>query len=186
MKLNWESAQKLIQPGDILLYRPTAGIGDLLSWGEWTGKDREALEYCHAGIVLTAVQGYEQNPPATHYVDLSKEPWDRIDIWRIRSEYTVDPAKLLAYAAANMNIKYPYLKIGQFFQATLLARIGLVKAARWVNGLWAHDDPHGYVCSATACACLSYAASGNKAIWPCPIADMRPADIPLGQVFPVA
>lgn len=188
MSTTRQMAFAIMEPGDILLYRPAPGIGTLISWGEWTGQPQEAMQYSHAGVVINPIKdlGYEQNPPSTHYVKLSGEPWDRIDIWRINYNIPIDPVKLAAYAANNLGVPYPYAKIGQFLGADILARLGAAGAAKWVNGLWANTDPHDSVCSATVCEALDAAVSPTVHLWPKAPSDMRPADIPLGLVRKMA
>ena len=181
------TAMATIRAGDILLYRAAPGIGSVISWGEWSGEPGEALQYSHAGIVLNpaTAQGYEQNPPSTHYVNLLAEPWDRIDVWRVNPQYYVDAVKLEAYAAAHLNIPYPYEKYFRFVEAALLARVGLIKAALAIDDSGGRSDPHWEECSATACATLNAAITDSTGLWPKIPENMRPADIPLGKVFRV-
>ena len=171
-----------LQPGDVLLYRSGSGwLGKILTWGEWSNTPGEALEYCHAGIVLSPAcdQGFEMNPPSSHYTVLSREPWDCIDVFRPTVE--VSPAILADWAQRNVGTKYPFRKIAQFAAAGFLARLGWTWGARKLATAWGSEDHHLMVCSATVCEMLSE-SSGERMGWPRPDSDMRPADIPAGRV----
>jgi hypothetical protein len=168
-----------LQPGDILLYRPAPGIGSAISWGEWTGKPGEALEYAHAGIVLRPLnnQGFEQNPPSTHYTVLSEQPWDRIDVWRLT--VPIDVPGLNAWAASHLGIKYPYMKYWRFLGAALLARIGCTSWAKSVDQGGGNSSAKWAVCSATVAMMLQDNCYGVQ-LWNQNPEDERPCDIPLG------
>lgn len=176
-----------ILPGDILLYRVPAGenIGKYISWGEWDG-GRGDYKYVHAGLVLSPAldKGFEQNPPATHYTTLSGEDWSRIDVWRIKPGIIMNPVKLDDWCKADLNVKYPYGKYFRFLGASLLARIGLQTLAQKLDAGGTHSDKSWAVCSATVCMALT-AATGNDKLWPKLDENMRPCDIPLGQVVRV-
>ncbi len=180
-------------PGDILLYRKDESVpwyksltlmGTYISWGEWNG-GRGNYDYVHAGIVLdpSADRGFEQNPPATHYTELSKENWALIDVYRLNPEYKIDVEKLTEWCASDLDVKYPFGKYFRLFGAAALARIGLISAAQSMDAGGTHSDKSWAVCSATVCMALS-ASTGAK-LWPVLDEDMRPCDIPLGQVTKV-
>jgi hypothetical protein len=171
----------LLVPGDILLYRNTNTLGKLITWGEWTNTPREGLEYNHAAVVVNpeAGLGFEMNWPASRFIYLDKEDWDVIDVYRVMP--SVDQTKLLEWCKTNEGIRYPVAKLGQFLGAGLLARTGWTWAAKKVANAWDTDSPRWMVCSATVAKALEYSARGPLN-WPKAADDMRPADLPLGNV----
>ena len=177
-----EDCLAILKPGDVLLYKPSPGIGAAISWGEWSGAPGEALEYSHAGLVLdvAADQGFEQNPPETHYTKLSAEAWDYIDVWRVADGVVVDAEKLRMWCANDVGVKYPYGKYFRFIGAGLLARVGLIKWAQAMDGGGIHSDKSWAVCSATVAMALTVATDTN--LWPKLEEDMRPCDLPLGRI----
>jgi hypothetical protein len=171
-----------LQPGDVLMYRAgNSFLGKLICTGSWTNTPREALEYAHAGIVVApaADQGYEMNPPASRYTVLSKEDWSKIDVFR--PTVPVEHATLADWCARHAGTKYPYDEVIQQGISGLFARLGLLKISRWIADQGPADDPKQAVCSATVCLALN-AATGFCMQWPRHPDDMRPADIPLGNL----
>jgi hypothetical protein len=189
------SKLSLIQDGDILLYKPPAGISmeGAISVMEKDNTDSDKWDmYAHAGIVTNALnnQGYEQNPPATHYTDLRGEPWDRIDVWRLLPAplKTLDVPRLRSYAAQHLGIPYPYGMIAKYLQADIVGQHGLPGLAKWLDNLGPTTDPSHAVCSATVCLALwsSVDLKFDGQLWTKPCDEMRPCDIPLGMVTQIA
>ena len=174
-------APGFLRPGDMLLYHPVPGIGALISWGEWSGEPGEALEYCHAGIVVDPLRdlGFEQNPPASHWTKLSEEDWARIDVWRLKPEFSVDPQKLTQWCNDHLNIDYPYEKYFRFIEAAIAARAGDISLAQQVDSAGKLSNPQWEVCSAMA---VNAVESASAAVWPKLAEDERPADVPLGPI----
>ncbi len=70
-------------PGDVILYLNHGTLGKLISWGAWTGKPKEALEYSHIGLVYDENQSFEMNPPSARLFPLDQVPWERVDVFRL-------------------------------------------------------------------------------------------------------
>jgi len=146
-----------LKPFDVLLYRNSGWLGNLISWGEWNGTKNEALEYSHIAVVYdpAAGKGFEMNPPSAHFIDLDKQPWDRIDVGRIAVDgqdvfddvVAVDAARAQAHAMLGM--RYDYGFIGKSLFVSVLARVGL---RGWASQVMARKDSNARraVCSSTA------------------------------------
>ena len=185
----WEKAQGILQDGDILLFLAVQGISSAISWAQWID-GQEADRYAHAALAIDVAndQGYEQNPPSTHYTKLSQQPWDRMEIWRLLPGIKIDPAKLRAYCAAHLGIGYPFFKYFRFIEAAALARAGATSAALAVDSGGSNKaDPAWEVCSATVCDALDHAkVDPSQVLWTkINDEDERPADIPLGKVMQI-
>ena len=189
----WTDAAKWAKAGDILLYKnpPTWSVGKAITVAEHddTSADKWDLYY-HAALVVNPVTGvgWEQNPPATHWLTLSQEPWDRIDGWRLNSPLLVDPTRLQMYCQGHLNIPYPYGMIAKFMGADIIGSIGLPGAAKWLDRLGPTTDARAAVCSAEVCLalCAAVGIPGGSALWPKAPDEMRPCDIPTGLVHQVA
>ena len=180
-------ALAILRPGDILLYKATSGIGTAIEWGEWDAGKGD-YQYTHAGLVLdpSTDQGFEQNPPSTHYTQLSQEAWDHIHVWRVTPGVLLSWDELKAWCASDLGVKYPYGKYFRFLGASILARIGLTSWAQSLDAGGKHSDKSWAVCSATVALALDNAKIGApQSLWPKLAEDMRPCDIPLGQVYMV-
>lgn len=127
-------------PGDILLYRNHGWLGGALSWGSWGNQAREALEYSHVGFVLDFERSAEMNPPCSRAFPLSEVPWDRVDVYRVLKEGEAAfnfPAAwdiIKRLTENRLGERYAYGYIAQSLGASLLARIGLSSASRWLVG----------------------------------------------------
>lgn len=153
-----------LYPGDILLYLNHGWLGNLISWGSWTGTSQEALEYSHIGLVLDDLQSCEMNPPASRKLLLSEVPWDRVHVWRLGID-GVEPfmleavqAKFQELAVKRLGERYHYGYIATSLGVGLLSRIGLGGVSRWLmNRSNAAPDLHRDVCSTWAEELLSSA-----------------------------
>lgn len=147
-----------LYPGDILLFRNFGWLGALISWGEWTGKPKEALEYSHIGLVLDDLQACEMNPPASKKYLLSEVPWDRVDVWRLQTEdgwALVNSPKMVAAfqaeATRRLGERYNFGYIATLAGVGLLARIGLGGFSSWLmNRANPAPDNHRDICSTWA------------------------------------
>lgn len=190
---SWQDAQKGIQVGDILLYRnpPTWSVGKAITVAEHDDTSADAWDvYYHAGLVVDPVsgEGWEQNPPGTHWTDLASEDWDRIDVWRVKSGPFLSATALQAYAQGHLNIPYPYGMLAKFLGADVIGTLGLPSMARWLDKLGPTTDARAAVCSAEVCLALNsvVGVSWGSRMWPKAPDEMRPCDIPLGFVQQVA
>lgn len=144
-------------PGDVLLYRNFGWLGNSISWGQWRGTSREALEYSHIGLVLDDLQSVEMNPPASRKFWLADVPWDRVDVWRIVIEGKAPfedelmQRRFQDLALARLGERYNFGYIADLLGAGLLARLGLGGVSRW---LLAKGNPmpglHRDICSTWA------------------------------------
>lgn len=150
-----------LQPGDILLFKNYGWLGELISWGEWNGEPREALEYSHIALVLDDLQAVEMNPPESRKFLLSEVPWERVDVFRVQT--SVPPPGLTPFilvstrkafqeeAVRRLGEHYAFGYIAQAAGVGILARLGLGKVARWLmNRPNPMPAKHGDVCSTWA------------------------------------
>lgn len=141
-------------PGDVLLYLNHGWLGNLISWGQWNGTPGEALEYSHVGLVLDDLYSVEMNPPASRKFPLSEVPWDRVHVYRLglggRELFTVGVVQeaFRREALRRLGERYHYGYIATALGASLLARVGLGGASRWLlNRANPMPGMHRDVCS---------------------------------------
>jgi len=173
-----------LKPFDVLLYRNSGWLGNLIAWGEWNGTRNEALEYSHVAVVYDDKRGFEMNPPAAHFIDLDAQPWERIDVFRVRVEgqdffddvVARDASRLQADAMLGM--KYDYGFIARACGVSLLSRIGLRGLAEKI--MQRNDqNVHRAVCSSTA---QEIVEAGMQIVYPG--TNVEPAGIGEGSMRP--
>lgn len=144
----------ILKPGDIILFQNFGWLGSAISWGEWNGSDKEALEYSHIAMVLNDTEVVEMNPPASRRYPLIEVPWNRVDIYRVDADgvnpFDLDTVRSIFQAEAirRLGEGYDYGLVAQAAGLSLLARIGLGGISRWIlsrNNL--APDFHRYDCS---------------------------------------
>ena len=146
-----------LKPGDVILYRNNGWLGSAISWGQWRGTSKEALEYSHIGVVYDFIRSFEMNPPAARLFSLNEVPWDRVDVWRVSVD-GANPFDQAAVVAAfqkacdsRVGEKYNYGYIASLLGMGLLSRVGLGGVSRWLLGK-ANPAPamHRDICSTCA------------------------------------
>lgn len=173
-----------LRAGDVLQFKPTSWLGSMISWGQWTGRTREALEYCHTAIVYDAEQGIaaEMNPPKSKLYSMKNIDWSKVDVYRLNNKY-VDPGQVRAVVDRKLGQTYAYQKIALHLGAGIVARLGLVKLSIWISQRFGEDEME--FCTIWALEVLEQAVGGKFKHSPC-----RPCDVPgfvefikIGQVF---
>jgi len=175
---------KNLQPGDVLLYStPPSGIWNFIGRGisffEGLAADPgDNIKYEHAAIVVDPAsdQGFETNPPSAHWIRLSEQPWDRIDVYR-PTGLKVDQNKLLGFCYARLGQPYSYATIARFLGIGLVGAVSS-KAAGWL--IRRNEGWHGEVCSTMVDDALE-AATGKDIVPQNGQDNVRPSDLASSQ-----
>lgn len=137
-------------PGDTLCYKSHDILGSLISWGEWT-TGHENTSYVHIAGVFDNKRLIRQNPGGPAFEDLDAQPWEFIDVWRLKEQ----PSDMVAFQKALEGARvyhwsegYAYSEFGDYVFSDLEARVGAMtdadarrKAANWMV------SNHASVCS---------------------------------------
>ena len=169
-----------LQAGDVLLFKPASLLDDAIELGELDGSN-QFTQYIHAAIVLdpAGARGFQMIAKVSEYFDLNTVNFAKVDVFR--PTVPIDVEKLLAHFAKVVGTPYPYAEDVKFLIADMFDREGLGGVGRLVDSFAAGNDPRLQVCSATACDGLDD-ASDSKMGWPKATTDMRPCDIPDGNM----
>ncbi len=181
------------------MYRNYGVLGGLISWGAWTGKPKEALEYSHIGLVYDGMQSFEMNPPAARLFPLSEVPWDRVDVLRLNiggvnpigSEKGLEAFQLSCRQMAGQQGQpaetYKYGTIAGFLGLRLLGFVAPA-ATRWIlSKKNLSPGKHEDICSTAAERALNAGAwtmfPGLDLIPDTGEDQARPEDFPASEYF---
>ena len=168
-----------LKPGDVLLFKQpqNAGfwsfVGKAISFFEKAALYGGNAAYQHAAIVVDPSQnvGFETNPPSAHYIALSDQPWDRIDVYR--PQVPVDLDKLKAFCKDHVGEPYAYGEIARFAGIGLL---GMLNPEAAKNALQQPSSHHLDVCSELVDDALN-AAAGKDCVPNVAEGNERPSDL---------
>lgn len=169
-----------LQDGDYLLFTADSLLDDAIEIGEDDGASK-FTQFIHAARVLDVAndQGYQMVAPKSEYMSLKALPWDHIKVYRPMVAF--DISVMRAWCAKDVGTPYPAAEDVKFLVADLLKKQGLGSVSQWVDAFASSEDPRLMVCSAS-CAAMGTADSGGKMDWPRTDTNMRPCDLPLGQI----
>ena len=187
----------VLYPGDTLCYKGTDLLAKLLSWGEWSD-GHEDTAYTHVALVFDGTRLIRQNPGGPAFEDLDAQPWDQIDVYRLKEPYFYEPTDVIWLSAleaarqAHWNESYGYAEFGNLVFSDLEARIGLMQDAdaRRKAANWALSN-HASYCSVFADQEVLQDAVRLRGSWGDDFqmfpnlgpGQARPADIPLSPLL---
>lgn len=116
--------QGFLKSCDILLYRGRGFVSRLIQWGTKS-------PYSHVAVVVDpeiflAVESNTGHQSGVRAIDLRKLPAEELDVFRIRSEFSFDPEKVISFLVAHLGAGFDY---------TGVAWLGILKAVGLLTGL---------------------------------------------------
>lgn len=109
---------------DILLYRGRGFVSRLIQWGTKS-------PYSHVAVVVEpsiflAVESSPGHQSGVRAIDLRKLPAEELAVFRIRSEFSFDPEKVISFLVAHLGASFDY---------TGVAWLGILKAVGLLTSL---------------------------------------------------
>ena len=165
-QLPYPEARKLIQTGDVLLFRGTSAVSRIIRWGSRSS-------YSHAGlaawwgdrlIVFQAVGHGAQVVPVSSAVDAYD---GQVDWFTPRPGVTVDPEQLITHAVTMLGRAYAFNGVLDLMWRMALRRFRGLRDAR--------DDPKELFCSQYVSYC--YRKAGVDLVQGTDDASTSPGDL---------